>query len=182
MHAELQTTGIGGADKRLAGRHLLHAVVPESQTLQAAALHAVFHGLTGLRGLERVHGVDILEYERQVKQAELLGEFFELRQRRRGKLDVALQHRLKHFVVVVKRRVWEDFHASLAVHFLVHALLQQGGCNAFGVLVGVGHMAEFDDHLAIVTRGHGDTGHKGNCGDTSRLHKGFHWFPPEKRC
>ena len=116
----------------------------------AAPGHRFHHLLTGVGGLEGVDGLDVLEHERQVEDAEHLGELLELGQRGRGHLHVAVQHCLEHLVVVVECRVRVDLHAGLAVHLLVDALLQQRRGDALGVLVGVGDVAELDDHLAFV--------------------------------
>ena len=99
--------------------------MPVGQTLKATLLHAVEHTLARFRRLKRFNCVDVVEHERQIEDAELLSEFFELGQRRRCKLDVALKHGFKNFVVVVKRGVREDLQTHLAVHLIVDPCFQQ---------------------------------------------------------
>ncbi len=144
--------------------------MPERQPLKAAFLHAVLHRLARVGGLEGIDRVDVFEHERQIKKPELLGELFELRERRRGKLNVAVQHRFEHLVVVVERRVREDLHAGLAVHLLVDALLQQRGGDALGVLVGVGDVAELDDDLAFLARRHRCARHQHDRSNAESFH------------
>ena len=151
LNAELQAIGVRRRNQRHVGRHLLHAIVPVGQPLKAAALHRIQKALTGIRSLKGVNRVHVLEHEGQIENAELLGELLEFRQRRRGQLHIALQHGFQNLVVVIQGRVREHFHAGDAVHLVVHTLLQQRRGNPLGVLVGVGHVAELDDDLAIVT-------------------------------
>ena len=68
----------------------------------------------------------------------------------RGHLHIALQHRFKHLIVVVKGRVREDLDADLAVHLGVDTLGEQLRGDALGVLVGIGDMRELDDDLALI--------------------------------
>ena len=178
LHAEFQAVCIVGRDQRNIGRHLFHAVVPETQAQQAAACHRFFHRHTGFRVLELVNRVDVGEHERQIKDAELLGELLEFRQRRGRHLHVALQHRFKHLVVVVKRRVREHFHAHLAVHLVVDALFQQRGGDAFGVFVGVCDVAELDHDFAVVTGGLYGTGGNGQAQGHGCGCKELHDTPP----
>ena len=124
--------------------------MPEFEADETAANHRFLHRLAGFRILEGIDGVDILEHEGQIEDLELLGEGLELRQGRRGELHIALKHRLKHGIVIVKRGVRIDLHAGLAVHFGVHPFGKQAGCDAFGVLVGIGYMGKFHDDFAIV--------------------------------
>ena len=173
LNAELQAIRIRRRFQRHVGRHLLHAVVPVGQTLQATALHRVQKALTCVRRLEGINRVHVLEHEGQIEDAELLGELFKLRQRRCGQLNVALQHGFENLVVVVKGRVREDFHAHGAVHLVVDALFQQRRSNPLGVLVGVGHVAELDDDLAIITAskgsGTGSHGQRQGCGGSGQI-------------
>ena len=137
--------------------------MPEGQPQQATAGHRLFHRLTGFGVLELINRIDVFEHEGQIEDAELLGELLELRQRRRGQLNVALQHRFQNLVVVVESRVRENLHTGFAVHLFVHTFLQQRGSNAFRVLVGVGHVAELDDDFAVVTSARSHNGRSGHC-------------------
>ena len=125
--------------------------MPEAQTLQAAARHGVQHCLTSVRRLERVNSFDVHKHEREVEDAELVGEGFELRQRRCCELNVTLKHCFEDLVIVVKGRVRVNFDAHRAVHLSVYTRLEQACSDPLGVLVGVGNVREFDDDLAFVT-------------------------------
>ena len=141
------------------------------QTLQTATLHRVLHGLTGFRGLEGVDRIDVLEHEGQVEQAIGLGDRLEERQRRGRKLDVTAQHRLDHLLIGVERRVREDLHAGGPVHLFVDALHQERRGDPFGMPVGVRHVAELDDHFAVVAGGERGAGHQGDRGNAGHLHE-----------
>ena len=150
LDTEFQAARIGGDQQRLVSRKLLHARMPERKPLQALVAHRIQEILTGRRGLETIDRVDVVEQEREVEDPQLRGVIFELRQRRGGHLDIAQQHGFEHLVVIVEHGVGVDLHAHAAVHFLVHAFLEEVGRDPLGVLVGIGDVAELDDLFARI--------------------------------
>ena len=124
--------------------------MPEFQPHKAPARHGFLHRLTGIRILEGIDGRDVLEHERQIENLKLLGKGFELRQRGGRELYVALQHRLQHRVIIIKRGVRKHLHTGLAVHFGVHAVGKHLGGNPLWVLVRVGDVSELHHDFAFV--------------------------------
>ena len=64
---------------------------------------------------------------------------------------ITAQHRFEYFVVIIKAGIREYLHTGFAVHLFVDTLCQQGGGDAFGVLVCIGDVAEFNDDFAVLT-------------------------------
>ena len=157
--------GVRGRPQRLAGRELLHAVVPVAEAEKAQIGHRRQQRLPGLARLEAVDRGDVVEQEGQIEDLELLGELVELGERGRDQLDVAERECLHLLGVAEQLGIRIDLDLDLAWQPLLRQLLEQQRALALGRALRH-HVAELDHDLGASRRAaEAEPDHEAECGD-----------------